>query len=63
MTSEITINPNDVQIENGWKTALYDEFGKPYFVRIKQILMDAKEAHIPVYPPGGLIFNAFNRTP
>ena len=63
MTSEITINPNDVQIESGWKTALYDEFGKPYFARIKQILMDAKEAHIPIYPPGSLIFNAFNRTP
>ena len=24
MSSEITINPDDVQIETGWKTALYD---------------------------------------
>ncbi|MDO4642409.1 MAG: uracil-DNA glycosylase [Cardiobacteriaceae bacterium] len=63
MTCEITINPNDVQIENTWKTALYKEFSKPYFARIKQILMDAKDANIPVYPPGKLIFNAFNRTP
>ena len=63
MSSEITINPDDVQIETGWKTALYDEFTKPYFARIKQILRDAKDAHIPIYPPGKLIFNAFNRTP
>ena len=63
MSSEITINPDDVQIETGWKTALYDEFTKPYFARIKQILIDAKDAHIPIYPPGKLIFNAFNRTP
>ena len=39
MSSEITINPDDVQIETGWKTALYDEFTKPYFARIKQTLM------------------------
>jgi uracil-DNA glycosylase len=54
--------PN-VQIENSWKIALDPVFQKPYFGLIKQYLEDAKQAGTTIYPPGPLIFNAFNKTP
>lgn len=53
----------DVQIEPSWKAALQEEFGKPYFLGIAQFLKTAKQAGKTIYPPGGLIFNAFNTTP
>lgn len=53
----------NVQIEASWKQALAGEFQKPYFAAIKQFLMDARAAGKTVYPPGPLIFNAFNKTP
>lgn len=53
----------NVQIEAGWKTALADEFQQPYFAEIKQALQAAKQAGKTIYPPGPLIFNAFNKTP
>ena len=52
----------NVQIEPSWKERLQEEFGKLYF----QQLVDSvhKEyADGVCYPPGGLIFNAFNQTP
>lgn len=56
------INLDDVRIENGWKEALREEFLSEYFVKIKENLLAAKAREI-VYPPGNLIFNAFNLTP
>nr|WP_314218551.1 uracil-DNA glycosylase [uncultured Campylobacter sp.] len=56
------INLDDVRIESGWKEALRDEFLSEYFARIKENLLAAKAREI-VYPPGNLIFNAFNLTP
>lgn len=56
------INLDDVRIESGWKEALREEFLSEYFVKIKENLLAAKEREI-VYPPGNLIFNAFNLTP
>ena len=53
------VNPN---IEESWKTALKDEFDKQYFMELKEFLVDEKSKY-PVYPPGGLIFNAFRLTP
>ena len=53
----------DVQIERSWKTALQDEFQKPYFAAIKQFLVQEKQAGKTIFPPGPLIFNAFNTTP
>jgi len=53
----------DVQIEESWKEALKDEFQKPYFLEIKEYLVTAKKAGKTIYPPGPLIFNAFNTTP
>jgi uracil-DNA glycosylase len=49
-------------IHESWKEALSDEFEKPYFSALKKFLIEEKSAH-EVYPPGGLIFNAFNKTP
>lgn len=52
-----------VQIESGWKEALRAEFGKPYFQELKSFLIAEKKAGQVIYPPGPLIFNAFNATP
>ena len=52
-----------VQIEEGWKLALNDEFNKPYFPLIKQFIVEQKAKGKTVYPPGALVFNAFNLTP
>ena len=52
----------DVKIESSWKEVLADEFASEYFARLVAFVKGAYAA-CPVYPPGRLIFNAFNRTP
>ena len=52
-----------VQIEESWKKLLSDEFQKPYFPLIKQFIVQQKALGKKVFPPGPLIFNAFNLTP
>ncbi len=52
----------DVKIESGWKKELAEEFDKPYFGQIVQFLKAEKEAGKTIYPPGQLIFNAFQHT-
>lgn len=52
-----------VQIEESWKAVLNSEFDKPYFIEIKKYLMTDKKNGITIFPPGPLIFNAFNTTP
>lgn len=54
--------PN-VQIEASWKTALADEFAKPYFRNLVAFLKQEKAEKKTIYPPGPLIFNAYNTTP
>ena len=54
---------SDVKIEASWKAALADEFRQPYFQAVAQFLRQEKTAGKPIYPPGSLIFNAFNTTP
>lgn len=49
-------------IEQSWKNALNEEFNKPYFSELKVFLIEEKKK-FRVFPPGNLIFNAFNRTP
>jgi uracil-DNA glycosylase len=49
------------QIGESWKEVLMEEFNQPYFQDLKHFLMLEKQANI-VYPPGPLIFNAFNQT-
>jgi len=52
-----------IQIEDSWYEVLQGEFDKPYFSAIKQHLVQEKKDGHEVYPPGSLIFNAFNCTP
>jgi len=52
-----------VKIEESWKQELADEFRQPYFTEIVQFLKKEKQAGKVIYPPGPLIFNAFNCTP
>jgi uracil-DNA glycosylase len=52
-----------VQIHESWKAALQPEFDKPYFKEIIRFLKTEKEAGKIIYPPGSLLFNAFNLTP
>ena len=53
----------NVQIEESWKNILKEEFGKVYFQQIVTFLKAEKSAGRIIYPPGPLIFNAFNKTP
>lgn len=53
----------DVKIEASWKNLLKDEFSKPYFEQIVLHLKTERAQHKTIYPPGALIFNAFNTTP
>ena len=52
-----------VQIDESWKTVLAAEFDKPYFPLIKKFILEQKAKGKKVYPPGPLVFNAFNLTP
>lgn len=52
-----------VRLEPGWKSVLQDEFSKPYFRDLRSFLVGEKEAGNVIYPPGALIFNAFDSTP
>lgn len=52
----------DVKIEPSWKQQLQSEFDKPYFERLTAFVRQ-EYATTTVYPPGGLIFNAFNLCP
>lgn len=53
----------DVKIERSWKEALKDEFPKAYFEQIVMSLKHEKASGKTIYPPGNLIFNAFDKTP
>lgn len=52
----------DVKIAPGWKSLLKDEFEKEYFGVIAEFLKNEKESKQLIFPPGPLIFNAFNIT-
>ena len=56
------IKLENVRIEKSWKNELRDEFLSPYFLQIKENLINAKKNEV-VFPPSELIFNAFNITP
>ena len=53
----------DVKIEPTWKAALAGEFEKPYFASLVRFLHQEKAAGKVIYPPGSLIFRAFDLTP
>jgi uracil-DNA glycosylase len=52
----------DVAIESSWKSVLKDEFEKDYFIRLTEFVRN-EYMTTTVYPPAGLIFNAFNLCP
>ncbi len=53
----------DVKIRPEWKNYLKGEFEKEYFKNLVDFLHKEKEDGIIIYPPGSLIFNAFDLTP
>lgn len=53
----------DVKIEESWKNVLKAEFSKSYFENIVAFLKTEKAQGKIIYPPGSLIFNAFEKTP
>lgn len=52
-----------VKIEESWYRVLEEEFDKQYFRKIVSQLKSEKEAGKIIYPPGPLLFNAFEKTP
>jgi uracil-DNA glycosylase len=50
----------EVKIEESWKMKLNSEFEKSYFIGLTEFLKQEIKHHI-VYPPGKLIFNAFDK--
>lgn len=53
----------DVRIEPSWKEQLKNEFEKPYFASIVSFVKKEICEGKTIYPPGKLIFNAFEKTP
>lgn len=53
----------DVKIHESWKQVLKNEFEKAYFLEIVTFLRTERMAGATIYPPGSLIFNAYNTTP
>ncbi|MEO7523071.1 MAG: uracil-DNA glycosylase [Ferruginibacter sp.] len=53
----------DVHIHPSWKKILKDEFNKAYFQQLVTFLKTEKVLGKKIYPPGKLIFNAFDQTP
>ena len=52
----------NVQIEESWKEVLSPELEKDYFIRLTDFVRQEYQTTT-VYPPGKLIFNAFNLCP
>ena len=52
----------NVQIEESWKQQFTPEFNKDYFIRLTDFVRAEYQAGT-IYPPGRLIFNAFNLCP
>jgi len=57
------MNVEQIKIEESWKEVLKPVFEKPYFQEIVSKLKEEKSAQKIIFPPGALIFNAFNLTP
>ncbi len=53
----------NVNIDPSWKLALETEFKKDYFIELVEFLKTEKASGQVIFPPGSLIFNAFNLTP
>ena len=51
-----------VKIDPSWYAVLQPQFEAPYFAELKAFLVAERQQHT-CYPPGSLIFNAFDSTP
>jgi len=51
-----------VAIHPSWKKILASQFSSPYFLKLKEFLIQDKKKYV-VFPPGNKIFAAFNYTP
>jgi uracil-DNA glycosylase len=51
------------QLHPSWQAVIGDELHKPYMEALRAFLKEEKAAGKTIYPPGSLIFNAFNHTP
>ncbi|MCE2790599.1 MAG: uracil-DNA glycosylase [Saprospiraceae bacterium] len=54
------MDPRLVQIHPEWQTALAEEFKSSWFDALTAGLKAKKLENIEIYPPGNLIFNAYN---
>lgn len=59
----MTESDDRIKLEESWKSALREEFDKPYMRELGEFLRREKAAGKLIYPPGPLIFNALNSTP
>ncbi|WP_423357559.1 uracil-DNA glycosylase [Pseudomonas citronellolis] len=59
----MTETDDRIKLEESWKSALREEFDKPYMRELGEFLRKEKAAGKVIYPPGPLIFNALNSTP
>ena len=57
----VSTNINPI-IHSSWKEELQAEFNSQYFSDLKAFLVEEKKKNI-IFPPGKLIFNAFDLTP
>ncbi len=53
----------DVKIESSWKEVLQQAFERPSFHNLALHLKMERAGDKVIYPPGSLLFNAFNKTP
>lgn len=54
----------EVRIEEGWKRQLSEEFSKPYFANLTQLVREEySNPALRVYPPASKIFAAFDDSP
>jgi uracil-DNA glycosylase len=52
----------EVRIDDSWKPVLKEEFNKDYFRKLADFVRNEYRSGT-VYPPGGLVFNAFDLCP
>ena len=57
-----SVASNTIQLPDCWKEKLQDEFDKDYMQNLKLALIQQKKENVKIFPPGSLIFNAFNLT-
>lgn len=54
---------SQIQMEQGWKSRLLEEFRKPYMQELRAFLHGEASNRKVIYPKGSEYFNAFNSTP